>query len=268
MDTLIFSAGGIKGIYYIGSLKSLINHNILNLESIQNYVCCSSGCLFGLLLNLNYSLSFIEKFTYSYNFEQILDYDDLCDLFHKNGLFSIHKLKKIVISLIYQKVKQKDVTLLKLHQLTGKDLVLKVYNYTKQQTEYINYKTNPHLKIATAICMSCCIPIFFKPIYYDNCYYIDGGFTGVTPTLSNPKYSRSFTFIVSTQITPEPDESLVDFIHNLISLVSRNSVPDHNYKIKIPCQFNLSMTDFDTSRVKDMISWGELYTDIYVYRYL
>ena len=41
--------------------------------------------------------------------------------------------------------------------------------------EILHHTTHPDLTLVKALSMSCAIPLLFKPISYENKYYIDGG---------------------------------------------------------------------------------------------
>ena len=49
------------------------------------------------------------------------------------------------------------------------------------ETEFLNYKTHPDLKIYDAIHMSCSLPIIFDPIKINGNFYIDGGLYANAP---------------------------------------------------------------------------------------
>ena len=85
------------------------------------------------------------------------------------------------------KYNKPDMTLAEFYKQTNKHFICKVFNLTTRKEEYICYKTNPDLSIITLICMTSCIPIFFKPILYNNNYYIDGGVTGSMPFIDKYK---------------------------------------------------------------------------------
>lgn len=271
IDTLIFSGAGVKGIYYIGAYKSLIKNKIINIDNIKNIICCSSGCIFGLCILLKYSIHFIECIIKKIKFDTFLDYNDLNDLFCDNGLFDIKIIKKFINLLIYHKYHKKNITLKQLFELSKIKLIVKVYNYTDQCPEFFSYKKYPNLLVSDAICMSCCIPIFFRPILYNDKMYIDGGFHGMTPFLYNKKYKNNITFtIINKTIKTDINDNIFKFVNNLLLIAADNTVDNNKKHIQIPCIKNFSIAEFqisDEDKIK-MIEYSELFTDIHIYKYL
>lgn len=189
IDTLFISGSGVKGLCYIGIYKSLIKNNIIN-KNIKNLICCSSGCIFGLCLLLKLSINLIQYIIYNFDYDKLLNYNDLNNLLENNGLFKMNKFNKVLELLIFYKFKKKNLSLIELYNKTKCNFIVKVYNYTKKCDEFISYKTNPKLSVIKLIKMSCCLPLIFEPIKYNNCIYIDGGITGSVPFIKNKLYSN------------------------------------------------------------------------------
>jgi predicted acylesterase/phospholipase RssA len=235
IDTLILSACGLKGIYYVGVFQSLIEHKIIIRTDIKHIVCCSSGSLFGLLFLLGYSLDFIKTIVFSIDFENLFEYDDLLDLFSKNGLFSIDKFVKIFEIALLGKQFKKDITMKELYEQTNINYVLKVYNYTDELDEYISHENYPDIPVLKAISMSCSIPILFKTIEHED------------------------------QI-----ETPYTFITNIFKIGKDKYVKKNKQTIFIHCCKGIKLTDFSvkTCDKQDMITHAKLLTDIHVYKYL
>ena len=54
------------------------------------------------------------------------------------------------------------------------------------------------MSVITAMQISTCIPIIFKPIKYNNYYYVDGGISNNIPFLKNKKYKNYLLLYVTT----------------------------------------------------------------------
>jgi len=195
VDTLLLSGCSTKGNAIIGSLMTLVNKKIIDLEKIETYICCSGGAIIGLLLCCGYSLSFIYHLSLKLDYKTLLNIDDLNILFDKCGLFENIVIFKLVEKLLHKKFKQKNITLKQLYNKTGKLFIIKVFNLTEKISEYISYKTHPDLSVSESIQMTTCIPVLFKPIHYNNCYYLDGGLTG------NMVYSEDHKNYIGIYIT-------------------------------------------------------------------
>jgi predicted acylesterase/phospholipase RssA len=270
MDTLILSAVGIKGIYYIGVYMSLLEHNIINSKTLKHIICCSSGCIFGLCILLDYSIDFIYKITDGMDMDKFINYEDLIDVFSDNGLFTIDKVENFYSLLIYHKFNVRDITFKELYEKTNKEYIVKVYNYTDTKTEYLSYINNPDLSVIKAISMSCCIPIFFKPIKYNDKLYIDGGVTGPTPDIKDEKYKNNITIKICNNIKHDEEESIFNYINNLLIILVKQDSNNSKYEINIPCIKDMSFANFQIEQEckKEMIDYAKLFTDIHIYKYL
>ena len=227
VDTLLLSGCSTKGNVMIGSLMTLVNNNFFDLEKINTYICCSGGAIIGLLMSCGYSLSFIYRLSFSIDYKTLLNMDDLNILFDKCGLFDNKLLFEIVEKIIYKKFKQKNITLKQLYDKTGKLFIVKVFNLTEKKTEYISYKTHPDLSVSKSIQMTSCIPVLFKPVKYNKCYYLDGGLTG------NMVYSEDHKNYIGIYITTrcECDIENINMI-DYIQLLSNSIFEKYDFDVE------------------------------------
>ena len=181
IDTLFLSGCGTKGTTFIGSLMALIEKNVIDLQNITRYVCCSGSSIIAILLICKYNLNTIYKISEKLDYSELLNLDDLDDIFSNKGLFTNDNIGKLVGHIIYKKFKIKNVSLQKFYDLTKIHLICKVYNLSDKKEEYFSYETHPSLKVSDLVKMTTCIPFFFKPIQYSDKYYIDGGVLCVMP---------------------------------------------------------------------------------------
>jgi len=227
VDTLLLSGCSTKGNAMIGSLMTLVNNKILNLEKIKTYICCSGGAIIGLLLSCGYSLPFIYRLSFSIDYKTLLNIDDLNILFDKCGLFDNKVLLELVEKILYKKFNEKSITLKQLYDKTDKLFIFKVFNITEKKTEYMSYKTHPNLSVSKSIQMTTCIPILFKPIKYNNCYYLDGGLTG------NMVYSEEYKNYIGIYITTRCKSDIENInIVGYIQLLSNSIFEKYDYDVK------------------------------------
>jgi hypothetical protein len=227
VDTLLLSGCSTKGNVMIGSLTTLVNKNIIDLEKIHTYICCSGGAIIGLLMSCGFSLLFIYNLSFRLDYKKLLNIDNLNILFENCGLFDSKILLELIEKLLYIKFKIKNITLKQLYDKTNKYFVVKVFNLTEKKPEYISYKTHPDLKVSQSIQMTTCIPILFKPIKYKNNYYLDGGLTG------NMVYSKNHKNYIGIYITTrcECDIENIDMI-DYIQLLSNSVFEKYDFDIK------------------------------------
>jgi len=180
IDTLLLSGGGAKITLQVGALKYLIENNIINVDysNIKKFITCSCGSILGLLMSINMNINVIEKILINMNYLKLFNLDDLDDLLLNNGLFTTNICSQFLKKCLSEYSIDENINLIDFYNKTNKELYIKVYNLTKQKTEYFSYHNNPNIKVIDAILISCNIPIVFKPIYWNNQYYVDGGISG------------------------------------------------------------------------------------------
>ena len=271
VDTLLLSGCSTKGNAIIGSLITLVNKKIIDLEKIETYICCSGGAIIGLLMCCGYNLSFINHLSSKLEYNKLLNINDLNILFDNCGLFDNKILSKIIIKIMYKKYNKKNITLKDLYDLTGKCFMIKVFNLTKKKQEYISYKTHPKLLVSKSIQMTTCIPILFKPIKYKENYYLDGGLTG------NMVYSKKNKNYIGIYITTKSECNIENLnIIEYIQLLSYSLFEKYNFNINnnpkivnLSNIFNESCFDFNinTQQKKDFINKSIEYTLKHIEKY-
>tara|TARA_Y100000389_G_scaffold158120_1_gene159451 strand:+ start:590 stop:1495 length:906 start_codon:yes stop_codon:yes gene_type:complete len=250
IDTLVLSGGSTKVPAYIGCFRALKEFNIINdnLDGIKHIISCSVGMLYALLILLKVSKQVIESFTKRFCFSELLDIDNLNinNLIFELGLFDNCKVGTVISTILREIYSKETMTLQELYDLTNIKLTAKVVNHTKACIEYMSYENEPNLSITTLLLMTTAIPLFFKPIKYRDCLYVDGGTAGGFATeiagdnyigihLKGPWKSVKKKTILD-------DIPIIDyFISGLAISVSDDAEPDSK-KIVIPS--NIHFTNF------------------------
>ena len=182
LDTLVLSGGSTKVPAFIGAFRALKECNILNdkLDGIKHIITCSVGMLFALMCLLNISDQVIETTIKRVCFSELLDLDNLHinSFIFELGLFDNSKIGGMVLTILKERYSKDDMTLQELYELTNIKLTTKVVNHTKGCIEYMSHENEPDLSIVTVLLMTTAIPLFFKPIPYKECLYVDGGVAG------------------------------------------------------------------------------------------
>jgi hypothetical protein len=182
IDTLVLSGGSTKVPAFIGCFKALREYNIVddNLTGIKHIISCSVGMLYALLLLLKINDNIVEEIIKKLCFSELLDLDNLNihNLLFELGLFDNQKVATIITTILREVYDKEKMNLQELYDLTHIKLTAKVVNHTKSCIEYISYENEPKLSICTLLLMTTAIPLFFKPIPYNDCLYVDGGAAG------------------------------------------------------------------------------------------
>jgi len=177
-EALIFEGGGVKGIAYNGALLKLEELDIL--KNIKYVAGTSAGSQAALLVACGYNATEIENILSEVPFSKFLDsswgfFRDMYRLIFKYGYYKGVYLEKYIDNLIYKKLSIQNITFENLYKKTG--IVLRVTGtcLNTQSLEWFDHVKTPNMKVAKAIHISSCIPFMFKPVMYNNKYYIDGG---------------------------------------------------------------------------------------------
>lgn len=267
IDTLFLSGCGTKGSAFIGCLKYLYETDIL--KNVKRYVCVSGSSIIGVLLCCGYNINTIYHINDRLNYTDLIDLDDLNEIFSNSGLFTNNKIGDLVEIILYKKYGIQNMTLKLLYDKCKIHYICKVYNLSKKCEEYFCYKTNPDLKISTLIKMTTCIPFFFKPIKYNKDYYIDGGILCMMPYIK--KYKNYLGIYIKENKDNNIDNmNIFDYYIYIYSCLSQkykiNIINDrmiYIYTKNIPC------IDFDVCK-NDKISMlkdGYIQTQKHIEKY-
>lgn len=172
----VFESGGIRGLAYLGALRYFEE---------RGYNCfraagCSVGAIFASLVVAGFKVNEIKEKIDDIAKKDLANKNTFKDGFKGKGIFNINNLEsKLNVILkekkieIFRDVKFGDDYLLKIIVTDNKNkrpIVipddLDIYGYDKDT-----------FKIATAVVMSCSIPIFYSEYKYQNNRFVDGGAT-------------------------------------------------------------------------------------------
>lgn len=212
-DTLILSGGGTNTISILGCMKYLYENN--HIEKLKNIVCVSGSMFLIILILLEYSIDFlIELFTtLDYN---IIDKDDFkINTFLKDyGFYESNFIEEVLIEIFKKKNISEKITLKELYEISNCRLIVKVSNISKQSIEYIDYINTPNIPIITLTKMTMSIPFIFKPIIYNDNFYVDGGLTGNFPIdfIKKLKTKNYFGINIKTVRIEEKINNIIDYL--------------------------------------------------------
>ena len=208
-DSLVFSGGGVKGTAYIGVLKYL--QETEKLKNVKRFVGTSAGSIMCTFMSIGTyyesnrkagSKQFWEVVNELMKEEKFINFidnpmlkkaiqDDSIAPFTNNILHSIASVSETldhqyalcdgtIISNFFKKALitfglNENITLGELYKETGKHLILVSCSLSYRKAAYFDYKTAPDLPVVDAMRASMAIPFIFKPVKYNNDFFIDGG---------------------------------------------------------------------------------------------
>ena len=265
IDTLIFSGASTRGVIFFGCLDYLIENNLIDkdFKNIKKILCVSASFLFILtVLLLNYDYEYIKNEIYNFDFNECLNINDLSlkNLIDDFGFINYNRNHIYIKNLLKQKYNVENMSLLKLYKLTGKHIVVKVVNVSKDCVEYIDHINNPKMNILKLLQMTTAIPIFFKPIKYKNNLYLDGGLSGNCPVEINDSKNYFCIYIVNREPNKEIN-NVFDFVYKSWYMYDPDILlrkENDRTKIIYTYKLNISSSNFNISieQKKKMLELG------------
>jgi len=168
---LILSAGGVKGVYFVGALEKL--NQYYPLHNFTYFTGCSAGGLLCIFLVIGYSIQEIKDIYFKINFLDFFDVK-LSHLFIHGGFSKNDKLRNLFKSVFITKNIDPQITFQELYIKTNKYLTVNSLNVSTGKIKYMNHVETPYMCVLEALLMTMNIPIVFGLIHFEENYYVDG----------------------------------------------------------------------------------------------
>ena len=214
-DSLAFSGGGARGPAYAGVMKYLQEKG--KLKNIKRFIGTSAGSIMCTFMSIatyydnnrdKDSKPFVDivyEIVKEANFIDFIDNPKLKksilkqnfnpytnnllssiasvskDLDNQYALCSGNKILNFFKKSLTIFGLDKNITLEELYKKTGNHLVLVSCSLSYRKTAYFDHLTAPDLPVAEAMRASMAIPFVFKPVKYNNDFFVDGGTTNNYP---------------------------------------------------------------------------------------
>jgi predicted acylesterase/phospholipase RssA len=228
-DTMVLSAGGIKGLFLLGGIQAVIDNNLC--KKIDKYVGTSVGCILGYLLAIGYTPIEIMVSFYTNHWLEKMQSFNLVSMINGNGATSFTPLHEALEKMTLQKI-GRFLTLGKLREIYGKTLICVTYNMTVCMTEYIGPDNYPDLPCLTALRMSSNLPLIFDRFKYMDNYYIDGAFSDNFPILKGQEIGKKvlgiFVKINEKSLQDDPEDGIITYFLRLLQIPMAQSTKDKN----------------------------------------
>ena len=179
---IVICGGGPTGFLSYGALKRLHEKEIWNKKDIETIYGSSIGGVMGVLINLAHSWEALSDYLIKRPWIKVFDKisADLLDFIENKGIDGLELAKIVLEPLLKARDLTIDATLKDLYELTKIKLVLTATNVNgpgkRLNAELLHYKNNPEMKIYEAMAITSALPMSFRPVYYKEGCYIDGGF--------------------------------------------------------------------------------------------
>ena len=188
IENLVLEGGGVLGVSYVGALEVLYDEGVLP-KRVINLAGSSVGTIFTGAMACGADIEFIRSLA-GMNFGDFIDNGPIRGIYnilryngYCHGDYFCKWYDEIISSLVLRNynLSTKGITLMELHELTGRDLYITTVNVTKKKLEILSWKNRPEIPLFLAARMSIGIPGVFVPVKYGGDIYIDGGFLNNYP---------------------------------------------------------------------------------------
>lgn len=199
---LVLQGGGVKGLAYIGALRSFEENGYV----IKNISGSSIGAVIGSLIIAGYDSYELEEIVNNLDYNIFMKRNSLKNGIKNKGLFSTKHLEQFLENLLLRKnIKTfNDIKIGNNYKAIFICTSLKHKRIFVLPHDLKLLNINPdNFPIAKAVIMSCSIPFFYEPYKLNNEYFYDGGISdnyplwcftkGIAIKLSNEKkYQKIF----------------------------------------------------------------------------
>jgi len=174
-NILVISGGGLKGFAALGSLKCLVDNEIIVFPEI--FAGASAGAAICLLINIGYSPKDIYDLLEQIDYSDIIKYLDPEKILFDPciGLSSPEPLLEIIYGFMKKKNIKKNITFEELYKKTQSKLIITGTCINDITLKYFSVDTYPKMQVLKAIRISISIPFIFRPYLFENKLWVDGG---------------------------------------------------------------------------------------------
>jgi predicted acylesterase/phospholipase RssA len=184
-NCVIFEGGGVRGIAYVGAVRRLDELNVL--KHVKKFGGSSAGSQVAALLAAGYNSKELEEVLLNTPLDEFKDGScgccrDMYRFFNQYGYYKGDFMREYFDSLMERKLGKKGATFRELFSKRGTHLRITGTCVTTQKLEIFDHLKTPDMPVSLAMHISSCIPLFFKPVTYNNKTYVDGGCLRNLPT--------------------------------------------------------------------------------------
>ena len=263
IEHIVFSGGALSGIYEYGALVYLYEHGFWNRKELKSLYGTSIGAILSVFICLDEDFKSISHYLIHRPWLKALNIsaESIIGLYESKGLFDVQMLHILLDYWFEHKKWSKHMTLKELYNETHIDLYMYTVKVNTLEVVELSHHTHPDIEIFVALSMTTCIPVCFKPIWYKNEFYIDGGIKCnypiqyCTDRVHNIETILGFHVFIDKNVNIFTENMnlikyLLEFIRNCMHEISvkQNTVSTVKYQVQIPC---ILYQDYSIDILKD-----------------
>ena len=279
---LVISSGGLYLLSAIGTITRLFKLKILDNKKIENIYGTSAGGVVGLLLCLKIDWDLFEKYVTDRPLpkEFQLSMNNILEYMESKGFIGREVYDVMLKSIFKMKGLKYEITFKELYEYSNIKLNVFALNFNTFKNEKFNYELTPDFPVIDAVYMSATFPFVFKPIYYKNSYYIDGGIENDYPvdeclkecknkeTLGiHIKYPIDYVNELELDISNNAMDYCIKMIRKLIELNKKTNKNKNSLKNEIIIRMKSieSLMDLSSNETRrNLIALGKNSIDEYI----
>lgn len=183
IEHLVINGGGPTGLLSYSSLKTVIEHGIVNMNNIKTIYGTSIGAIIGVFFSLKYDLKTLDDYLIKRPWDTVIKIkpEDFFEFFYRKSILSFNFPELVLQPLLEAKDLSMNITMKEFYEFSNIEHHFFAVELNSLKTIDINYKTFPDLTLIKALEMTSAFPFLFKPIFMEGKCYIDGGFINNYP---------------------------------------------------------------------------------------
>ena len=250
IEHIVFSGGALSGIYEYGALVYLYEQGFWNRENIKSLYGTSIGAILSVFICLDEDFESITHYLVHRPWLKALNIstESIIGLYESKGLFDVEMLHTLLDYWFEHKKWSKKMTLKQLYDATKIHLYMYTVKVNTLEIVELSHDTHPDMEIFLALSMTSSIPVCFKPVWYKNEYYIDGGLKCNYPIQYCIERVQNIESILGFHVFIDKNayvftenmnivKYLLEFIRNCMHEISINQNNENRirYQVQIPC---------------------------------
>lgn len=243
-EELAFSGGGVKGISFFGIIWEMEKKNYLsNLKRVSG---TSIGAFVAAIVALKIPISEVIDHMFEFDLNRVKQDYSILNIGKNMSVLSGDTLYELVTYLL-KIVNAEHVTLKEAYNRTQIELIITVTNLNQETVNYLNYKTDPNLKLRKALMMAMALPGVFPRILHKDEEYCDGAVIDNFPTSILSKKAWGIRTAKSGIDLPRGPLTNIQYISKLFTIRYENSKHNtiHIDNIMRVIIDDVSTTDFE-----------------------
>jgi predicted acylesterase/phospholipase RssA len=260
---LVITGGGPSGIISYGAIKKLHELGVWAHDDLKTIYATSIGGFIGFLITMKFEWDIIDDYIIERPWSNAFDSlkHDILEIIYNKGLDGEKVFSICTKPILTAKGLSADITLKQLYEVTRIELCLTTVDLNTRDgflSEIISYKSYPDMTLNCALACTSAVPMIFKPIFYGNKCYVDGGLTNNFPLklcIDQTKCEETeiLSFVNRTTTAPiiiSKTDSIVEYARSIVMKL-HNKLDETSQKW--PAIRNI--VSLDANDVIDITTW-------------